>query len=124
MRVGGSEGTWADRQRASTGKINQFFIDQVAYIATRLDAIKEGDRSLLDNSMLMLCSSMLTGSHDASQLPVVLLGGAGGRMQTGRILDYRDKPNRKMCSLYLSLMDKFDIRLKSFGDSAERLSEV
>ena len=40
------------------------------------------------------------------------------------MLDYLDKPNRKMCSLFLSLMDKFDVRLDSFGDSAERLAEV
>ena len=42
--------------------------------------------------MLLFCSSMLTGSHDATQLPVVLLGGGGGRIKGGRVLDYRDKP--------------------------------
>ena len=51
----------------------------------------------------------------------LLLGGAGGRLQTGRILDYRDKPNRKMCSLYLSLMDKFDVRLDQNVGAADRL---
>jgi len=67
---------------------------------------------------------MITGSHDATQLPVVVLGGGGGRLKGGRVLDYLDKPNRKMCSLYLSLLDKMDIHLDSFGDSAERLAEV
>jgi hypothetical protein len=56
--------------------------------------------------MIMYCSSMLTGSHDATQLPVVLLGKAGGKIQTGRVLNYRDKPNRQMCRLYLSMMHK------------------
>src|SRR5688500_2287443 len=65
-------------------KVNQFFIEQVAYIARKMDSIQEGERTLLDNSMLMFCSSMLTGSHDASQLPVVLLGGAGGKLKGGR----------------------------------------
>jgi hypothetical protein len=37
---------------------------------------------------------MLTGSHDASQLPVVILGGTGGRLKTGRVLDYKEKPDR------------------------------
>ena len=55
-------------------KVNQFFLEQVAYIARKLDAIQEGERTLLDNSMLLYCSSMLTGSHDATQLPVVMLG--------------------------------------------------
>ena len=67
---------------------------------------------------------MLTGSHDATKLPVVLLGRGGGRIQTGRVLDYLDKPNRKMCSLFLSLMDKFGVKLPEFGDSRERLTEI
>ena len=105
-------------------RVNQFFVEQLAYIARRLDAIQEGPRTALDNTLLMFCSSMLTGSHDASQLPVILVGNAGGRLQTGRVLDYLGKSNRKMCSLYLSLLDKFDIRLQQFGDSRERLAEV
>jgi hypothetical protein len=105
-------------------KVNQFFIEQLAYIAKKMDAIREGERTLLDNTVMLYCSSMLTGSHDATQLPVVLVGGAGGKIKGGRVLDYSGKPNRKMCSLFLSLMDKFDVRLDRFGDSAERLAEV
>src|SRR5215207_2221855 len=73
-------------------KVNLFFLEQVAYIARKLDAIQEGPRTLLDNSMLLFCSSMLTGSHNADQLPVILLGGGGGRIRGGRVLDYADKP--------------------------------
>jgi hypothetical protein len=105
-------------------KVNQFFLEQLAYVAKKLDAIQEGERTALDNSMLLFCSSMLTGNHDATQLPVVVLGGGGGRIKGGRVLDYLNKPNRKMCSLYLSLMDKAGVQLKSFGDSAEPLAEV
>jgi hypothetical protein len=67
---------------------------------------------------------MLTGSHDATKLPVVVLGRGGGKLPTGRVLDYREKPSRKMCSLYLSLLDHAGVRLKEFGDSQERLAEV
>ncbi|MFO0918146.1 MAG: DUF1552 domain-containing protein [Planctomycetaceae bacterium] len=105
-------------------KVNQFFIEQLAYIAGKLEAIQEGERTALDNSMLMYCSSMLTGGHDATKLPVVLVGGAGGQLKGGRVLDYLDKPNRKMCSLYLSMMDKCGIHLDQFGDSTERLAEI
>ena len=55
---------------------------------------------------------------------IVLIGGAGGQLQGGRILNYLDKPNRKMCSLFLSMMDKYGIYLKKFGDSTERLPQV
>ena len=105
-------------------KVNQFFAEQVAYIASKLDAVKEGDRTLLDNSMLLFMSSMMTGNHNNDQLPVVMLGKGGGQIKTGRILDYLGKPNRKMCSLYLSLMEKAGVKLKEFGDSKEQLAEI
>src|SRR5215475_5249565 len=98
-------------------KVNQFFLEQLAYIAKKLDAIQEGERTALDNSMVLFCSSMLTGNHNNDQLPVVMLGRGGGQIKTGRILDHLGKPNRKMCSLYLSLMEKAGVKLKEFGDS-------
>jgi hypothetical protein len=105
-------------------KVNRFFVEQVAYIAAKMDQVKEGDRTLLDNSMLLYCSSMLTGNHDNQQLPVVMLGRAGGQIKSGRTIDYLDKPNRKMCSLYLSMLDKVGVHLDQFGDSKERLAEI
>jgi hypothetical protein len=105
-------------------KVNQFFLQQLAYIAAKMDAIQEGSRTLLDNSMLLYCSSMLTGNHEARQLPVVLLGGGGGRIRGGRVLDYREKPERQMCRLYLSMMDKMNVRMKQFGDADKPLDEV
>ncbi|MEE3074484.1 MAG: DUF1552 domain-containing protein [Planctomycetota bacterium] len=105
-------------------KVNQFFLEQVAYIAGRLDRIQEGERTALENSMVVLCSSMLNGHHDASQLPVVLLGGGGGRIQGGQNLDYLGKDDRQMCRLFLSMMDKMDIHVDQFGDAKEPLMEV
>ena len=106
-------------------KVNQFFVEQVAYIARKLEAIQEGPRTLLDNTMLMHCSSMMAGArHDNDQLPVILLGGAGGRLKGGRALDYKDKPERQLCRLFLSMMDKMDVRPKTFGDAKKPLEEV
>ena len=53
-----------------------------------------------------------------------MVGGGGAKIQTGRVLDYTGKPNRKMCSLYMALMDKMDVHLDRFGDSTERLAEI
>lgn len=105
-------------------KVNQFFLEQLAYIAKKLDAISEGSRTTLDNSMIMLCSSMMTGGHNNDQLPVVILGRGGGKLQTGRVLNFREESNRQMCRLYLSMMDKAGVKLKNFGDATERLTEV
>ncbi len=105
-------------------KVNQFFIQQLAYIARKLDGIQEGSRTALDNTMLMYASSMLTGNHEARQLPVLLVGGGGGRIQGGRVLDYLEKPERQMCRLFLSMMDKMDVHLPKFGDASKPLEEV
>lgn len=105
-------------------KVNQFFVEQLAYIAQRMQKIQEGDGTLLDNSMLLFCSSMMNGGHDASQLPVVMLGKGGGRIETGKVLDYRNDPNRQMCRLFLSVLDKFDLHPEQFGDASEPLTTV
>jgi hypothetical protein len=105
-------------------KVNQFFVEQLAHVARRLDAIQEGERTALDNSMLMICSSMMTGNHENDRLPVVVLGRAGGKMETGRVLDYSKAENRQLCRLYLSMMEKMGCREKTFGDATEPLAEV
>ncbi len=105
-------------------RVNQFFVEQMAYIARKLDGIQEGDRTALDNSMLLYCSSMRSGRHDAGNLPLVLVGGGGGRIQGGRVLDYGGKPNRQACRFYLSLLDKCGVHRKEFGDATEPLTEV
>jgi len=105
--------------------VNRFFVEQVAYIARRLDAVQEGSRTLLDNTMLLFTSSMMAGAkHDNDQLPVVVLGGGGGRVHGGRVLDYTGKSDRQMCRLFLSLMDKMDVRPKTFGDATSPLEAV
>lgn len=106
-------------------KVNQFFVQQVAYLAKRLDSITEGPRSLLDNTMLLYCSSMMAGAkHDNDRLPVIVLGGGGGKIHGGRVIDYQDKSDRQLCRLFMSLMDKVDLRPDRFGDAAEPLGEV
>ena len=106
-------------------KVNQLFMEQLAYIARKLDSIREGERTLLDNTMLMHCSSMMVGAkHNNDELPIIVLGGAGGRLTGGRVLDYKDKPDRQLSRLFLSMMDKMDVRPKTFGDAKRMLEEV
>jgi hypothetical protein len=106
-------------------KVNQFFLEQMAHIAKKLDGIREGERTALDNTAMLYLSSMMTGGHNNDQLPVVLVGGGGGRIQGGRVIDYRGKDNRQLCRLFLSVMDKFGVRPKGgFGDAKEPLNEI
>jgi hypothetical protein len=106
-------------------KVNQFFMEQLAYLARKLDAIQEGSRTLLDNTMILHCSSMMAGArHDNDQLPVIVLGGAGGQIQGSRVLDYKDNSERQMCRLFMSMMNKMNVRPKTFGDATKMLDEV
>jgi hypothetical protein len=106
-------------------RISRYYCSQFAYLAGRLEAMKEGDGTVLDSSCLMFISSMWSGSkHDSSKVPLLLAGGLGGALQTGRVLDYTKKSDgdRKLCSLYLSIMDRMDVKLDRFGDSDSHLA--
>jgi hypothetical protein len=108
-------------------KTNQFHIAQFAYLTQRMKDIKEGETSLLDNSILVATSSLFDGDlHSAEQLPFLITGKGGGTIKTGRILDYSKKgdENRKACSLHLSLMDRMGVTLDRFGDATTRLAEL
>jgi len=108
-------------------RISRFHLSQLAYIATKLDAMPEGEGTVLDNCCLMFLSNMWAGwKHDNMKLPVVTVGGLGGTLETGRALDYlyAGDENRKLCSLYLSIMDRMGVKLDRFGDADTRLANL
>ena len=108
-------------------KTNQFHVQQFAYLIERLKAIHEGERSLLDNSLLMCCSNLFDGDkHQADEMPILLAGRAGGRLETGRVLDClgHGDDDRRACNLYLSIMDRMGARLPQFGDTDRRLVDL
>jgi len=116
----------ASHNNASDGyeRIARFHLSQLAYLAIKLDSMPEGDGTVLDNSCLMWMSNMWIGrKHDNTRLPLVLAGGLGGTLQTGRTLNYVEAgdDNRKMSSLYLSIMDRMGVKLDRFGDADTRL---
>ena len=85
----------------------------------------EGEGTVLDNTCPIHLSNMFSSSrHDNTKLPIVTLGGFGGAPQTGRVLDYSNQSDesRKLCSLYLSPMDRVGMELPRFGDADARLA--
>jgi hypothetical protein len=115
-----------DDRSAAYERVTRYYVEQFAYLASRLDAMPEGSGTVLDNTCLLFINSMFSGSkHDATKVPLVLAGGLGRTLQTGRVLDYggRGDDHRKLCSLYLSLMDRMGVKLAHFGDADERLGE-
>ncbi len=108
-------------------KTNQFHVGQFAYLINRMKEISEGDATLLDHSILMFCSNLFDGDrHQADEMPVLLAGHAGKTLRTGRVIDVSGQPaeNRRACSLYLSIMDRFGVELPKFGDSSQRLGPL
>lgn len=108
-------------------RISRFHLSQLAYLAAKLDSMGEGDGTVLDNSCLMWLSNMWIGrKHDNTRLPLVLAGGLGGTLETGRTLNYLEAgdDNRKVCSLYLSIMDRMGVNLEAFGDAETRLQRL
>jgi hypothetical protein len=106
-------------------RVTRYYVSQLAYLAGRLDAMPEGESTVLDNSCVMFISNMWSGSrHDSTKVPIVLAGGLGGTLQTGRVLDFngRADEDRKLCSLYLSIMDRMGVKLDRFGDADARLA--
>lgn len=100
-------------------------VEQYAYLVEKLSKMPEGDGTVLDNSCLMFVSEHWN-AHNGTRVPLVLAGGLGGTLKTGRTLDYLNAGNdkRKLCSLYLSLMDRMGVELKEFGDAKERLTGI
>jgi hypothetical protein len=106
-------------------RISRFHVSQLAYLAGKLDAMPEGEGSVLDNSCLLWLSNMWSGwKHDNMKLPVVTAGSLGGTLVTGRSLDYLNAGDdrRKLCSLYLSIMDRMGVTLDRFGDADTHLA--
>lgn len=105
-------------------RITRYYVGQLAYLAGRLAEMKEGEATVLDNSCLLFLSNLWSGSrHDSSKVPILLVGGLGGKLATGRVLDYtkRGDENRRLCSLYLSLLHRMGAKAKRFGDATTPL---
>jgi hypothetical protein len=108
-------------------RIARYYVSNLAYLAGKLDAMPEGEGTVLDNTCLLYLSNMWSGfRHDNTKLPVLTLGGLGGTLETGRVLDYSDAgdENRKLCSLHLSIMDRMGVKLPRFGDADSRLAKL
>ena len=100
--------------------INRFHIEQLAYILGKLKSVSEGDKTLLDQTMLVYGSGNSDGNrHNHDNLPVLMCGGGGGKIRTGQhIMTPRETP---LMNLYLKMFDVLGCPTRSFGDSTGML---
>jgi len=101
--------------------LNRYHVGLLAYLLGKLQAIPDGDGTLLDHSMVLYGSGMSDGnSHNHTDLPIVLAGGASGKLKGGRhITNPKDTP---MANLLLSMLDMLDVPTQAFGDSSGRVA--
>jgi len=108
---------------AKTAKINTHHVDQLAYLVNKMKNTPDGDGTLLDHSMLLYGSSLSDGNkHTHVDLPVALVGGAGGTLKGGRHLRYPE--NTPLNNLLLSMLDKSGVRTETLGDSTGELAHL
>lgn len=101
-------------------KINRWHTEQLVYLLDKLASIQEGEGTVLDHSMIFCGSSMSDGNrHDPSNLPVLLAGGAGGKIQGGRHI--ASEKGTPLCNLYVSMLDCMGAPVAAFGDSSQAL---
>jgi len=104
-------------------KIDQYLVEQFGYFLDKLKSVQEGEHTLLDNSLVLYGSGLGDGNrHTHHDLPILLAGKAGGRVQTGRHVAYPE--NTPMNNLFLSLLDYSGANIEKIGDSSGRLTQL
>ena len=103
-------------------KINRWYVEQFVGFVARLQAIPEGEGTLLDHCMIMLGSGMSDGNrHDPDNLPILLAGRGGGSIESGQHLAF-NRGSTPLCNLYVAMLQRMGINVKKFGDSTDVLT--
>lgn len=102
-------------------KIDRYHVEQLAYIIERMKGIREGNGSMLDNTMVVYGAGISDGDrHNHDDLPIMLAGGKNAGLAGGRHLTYA--PHTPMNNLFLSMLDRTGVRMDSFGDANGKLT--
>ncbi len=100
--------------------LNRYHVGLLAYLLAKLQASPDGDGTLLDHSMVLYGSAMSDANqHNHGPLPIILAGGASGRLKGGRHL--KNPADTTMSNLLLAMLDKLEIPTEKFGDSTGML---
>jgi hypothetical protein len=104
-------------------KINTFHTTQLAYILNKMHSVKEGDKTLLENSMVLYGAGICDGDrHNHDDLPLLLAGKAGGKISSGKHLKFTN--GTPMSNLFLSMADKLGVPQENIGDSTGKLDQL
>jgi hypothetical protein len=111
------------KKQAKIQQINTFHVTQLAYVLTKLKAVKEGDGTLLDHCMIAYGSGNSDGNrHNHDDLPVLVAGRGSGTVKTGRHLRLSRDKDTPLNNLWLSLLDRMSVKVDHLGDATGRMS--
>jgi hypothetical protein len=121
---GGSHHAEDPGRVAQYARLNRYHVQTLAYFVDKLKSIKEGDRTLLDNALVLYGSNMgNSNQHLHYDVPHVLVGGASGQLAGNRHLKFPSK-TVPTGNLLLSILDFYGIHEDSFGDSTGRIENI
>jgi hypothetical protein len=101
-------------------KINRYHVEQLAYFLGRLDSVREGDGTLLDNTMLVYGSAISDGNrHNHDDLPILVAGGKNAGFRGGRHIRYPDET--PLMNLYMRMLHIAGVDVAAVGDSTGEL---
>ena len=108
---------------AKLAKINEYHASLFAYFLDKLKSTPEGDGNLLDHSLYLYGSGMGNPDvHDHINLPILVAGGAAGRVKGGRHIVYKEPT--PLANVHLTMLDRVGVRLDAFADSNGRVAEI
>jgi len=111
------------RKVEKIARINRFHVSLFAEYVAKLRDTREGNGNLLDHSLVLYGSGMGNPNvHDHDDLPILVAGGAAGRMRGGRHIRFAQPT--PLANLHLTLLDKVGVRLESFADSRGKVDEL
>lgn len=103
--------------------ITRWHVQQYGYLLNKLRSMKEGEKTVLDNSMILFGSGLRDGnSHSPHNLPILVGGSGGGRINTGQHLSFSD--DTPLANLYLAMLQAYGHSTKQFADSTGVLPGV
>jgi hypothetical protein len=101
--------------REACRQIHAWYTSLFAEMVKRMSQIDEGGSTLLDNTMLLYTSYMANGGHGREDCPTLLVGKAGGTLQTGRQVNFKRKT--PVSNLYVEMLDRMGLKTDGFGES-------
>lgn len=109
------------RKQEKIRRINRFHVTQLAYLLEKMKSVKEGNGTLLDNSMILFGSAISDGNrHNHENLPIILAGRGGGSIDPGRHIRYEEET--PLCNLFMAMLDRVGAPVSFIGDSTGRVS--